>query len=171
MSAANDDTEISFSGKLTEEEFRKIQLAGYPRIFQFWPWLYLCAIVMVLLTADLKDFSAHPLQNFPGALLLLGFAIFLFVTPRLSARKAWRSNAGLREFLSGHLSSTALSWQGEHGQGNYPWSALYGYRSRGEILLVYSGMNQALFLLPRFFASPADWEAAQELIFKNLRPR
>lgn len=171
MATDSDQDPILFSGKLTKAEFQKIQLAGYPRIFQFWPWLYLCALVMVLLTADLKDFAAHPLQNLPGTLLLLALAIFFFVTPRLSARKSWRSNAGLRTFFSGHLSSTGLSWQGDYGQGSYPWDALYGYRSRGEILLVYSGMHHALFLQPRFFDSPAEWEAAVELIFKNLRPR
>ena len=171
MSTTDDPHEIPFSGQLTEAEFWQIQIAGYPRIFRFWPWLYLSAIVLVLLTADLKDFAAHPLQNLPGTLFLLALAVFLFVAPRRSARKAWQTNTGFREPFSGHLSGTGISWQGTFGQGNYPWDALYGYRSRGEVLLVYSGMHQALFLLPRFFASPAEWEAAQESIFKNLRPR
>ncbi len=171
MPTEDDPTDISFSGQLTEEEFRKIQLAILPRIFKFWPWLYLAATVMVLITADLKALAAHPLQNLPGPLLLLAFAIFLYVTPRYGARKAWQNNAAIREPFAGQLSRTGISWQATYAQGHYPWSALYGYRSRGDILLVYSGMHQALFLLPRFFASPADWEAAQELVFTNLRPR
>jgi hypothetical protein len=167
----SNETEIPFSGQLTEADFRRIQLAGYPRIFKFWPWVYLAAIVMVLLTGDLKEFVAHPMQNFPGAFFLLAFAIFLLVVPRRAARKTWQTNTGIRAPFSGLLKSTGISWQGTYAQGDYPWDALYGYRSRGEILLVYSGMHQALFLLPRFFASPAGWEAAQELVEKNLRPR
>ncbi|HXU33685.1 MAG TPA: YcxB family protein [Thermoanaerobaculia bacterium] len=171
MSTADDPNEIPFSGQLTEAEFRQIVIAGFPRLFRFWPWLYLSAIVMVLLTADLHEFVAHPLQNFPGTLFLLALAVFLLVVPRRAARKAWQTNVAIREPFSGSLSSTGLSWQGAFAQGKYPWDALYGYRSRAKILLVYSGMNQALFLLPRFFASPAEWEAAEELISKNLRPR
>lgn len=171
MPTDDDPQEVPFSGQITETEYRQIQIAGYPRIFKFWPWLYLIATAMALFTADFKEVAAHPLQKLPGALLLLAFAIFLFVVPRRAASKAWQNNAGLREPFSGHLSNTGLSWQGKFGQGNYPWSTLYGYRSRADVLLVYSGMNQALFLLPRFFASSAEWEAAQELVFQNLRPR
>ncbi|MEP7011881.1 MAG: hypothetical protein ABJC13_16275 [Acidobacteriota bacterium] len=166
-----DDVEIPFSGQLTEAEHRKIQLALLPQIFRIWPWIYLAAFVLVLLNANYQDFVSHPLKMLPGTLFLLIFPIFLFVVPRRASGKAWRSNAALRAPFSGSLSATGLAWQGPFAQGNIPWAALYGYRIRGEIALVYVGMNQAVFLLPRFFASPADWEAAQERIVANLRSR
>ncbi len=171
MPTETDAAEIPFSGQLTEPEHRKIQLALLPQIFRIWPWIYLAAIAVVLFTADLREFASHPLKNFPGTLLTLLLAVFLFVTPRRASGKAWRSNAALRAPFSGSLSATGLSWHGAFAQGNFPWAALYGYRIRGEIVLVYVGMSQAVFLLPRFFAFPADWEAAQERIATNLRSR
>lgn len=171
MPNEDDPKDIAFSGQINEREHWKIHLATYPRIFTFWPWLYLVAIVIGLVTADLKAVAADPLQNLPATLLLGAFAIFLFVTPRRSARKAWQSSAGIGDPFSGVLSGTGLSWQGEYGQGHYPWKTLYGYRSRGEILLVYNEMHQTLFLLPRFFASAEEWEAAQALVSNQLRPR
>ncbi len=163
--------DIRFSGRLTKAELRTSHLATYPRIFKFWPWLYLVAIGLVLVTANLKDYAAHLSEDYPGALLLLLIAAFLFAVPRLGARKALKNNPSLREPFSGHLSNWGFSWQGAFDQGEIPWDALYGYRSRGEILLVYIGLHQAFFLLPRFFATPEEWDAAEELVVKNLRPR
>lgn len=171
MQIETEPADLSFSGQLTEEELRKIHRATYPRIFTFWPWLYLLAIALALVTADWKALDAQPLQNAPGALLLLAIAIYLYVAPRRSARKAWQTHVGLREPFSGHLSSTGLSWQGAYGGGQYPWDALYGYRLRGDVLLLYIGLHEALSLRPRFFASAEDWVAAEELVSNNLRPR
>ncbi len=171
MADETSDPEISFSGLLTEADFRRIHLAGYPRIFRFWPWLYLSAIVVAFLAADLKEYAAHLSENLPGALLLLLLALFLYIAPRRAARKVWQTTPGLREPFSGSLSSVGVEWKGTYGQGRYPWNDLFGYRDRGEILLVYFDLHTALFLLPRFFAGRDEWEAAREMVLEHLRPR
>lgn len=163
--------DIHFSGQLTKAELRTSHLATYPRIFKFWPWLYLVAIGVVLVTGNRKEYAAQLSENYPGTLLLLLIAILLFAVPRLGAHKAWKNDPNLREPFSGHLSNRGFSRRGVFGQSEIPWDGLYGYRSRGEILLIYAGLNQAFFLLPRFFTNREEWEAAEELIVKNLRSR
>jgi hypothetical protein len=104
-------------------------------------------------------------------LFSLFVAVLALIGPRLAARKAWRTNASLRAAFSGSISTAGITWQGAFGQVNFPWDALYGYKKRGEIVLVYVAVNQAYFLLPRFFSSTADWEAAWGMIRARLRPR
>jgi len=165
------DNEIPFSGQLAEADLLKIQLAGYPRLFQFWPWMIFGIFGLLWVSGNLADLIEHPRNLFPIPLALLLFAAYALVAPRLLARKTWQSTAGLREPFSGHVSREGVSWRGAFGQGDYPWSALYGYRDRSGIVLVYLGMHQAAFLLPRFFASPEDWDTARDRILDNLRPR
>jgi hypothetical protein len=163
--------EITFSAQLTEAEFLKIQRAVSPRFLRYLPWLILGAFGMVLLTADLRKLIERPLSNLPGPLFSLFVAVLVLVGPRLAARKTWRTNASLRAAFSGSVSTAGITWQGAFGQGSFPWDALYGFKKRGEIVLVYVAVNQAYFLLPRFFASPADWSAACAMIRSNLQPR
>jgi hypothetical protein len=95
----------------------------------------------------------------------------MYVAPRRAIRKAWQSNASVRAPVSGTVSSGGLAWHGPFVEGRFPWSALFGYRAKPTLMLIYTSNRQAVWLFDRFFSSPADWATAQTVIREHLRAR
>jgi len=162
---------VSFEGQLTEAEFSRIQWHSTPRWLVSLPWLILGSLVVVLLTGDLSAIVTDPLDQLPRLFIALGLAAILFIAPRRAIRKAWASNANVQAAFSGLLSDEGIEWRGAKVQGHFQWSDLYGYRAAPDFVIIYTSSNQAVWLFPRFFAKPEDWQVAVGLVTTHLKKR
>lgn len=162
---------LSFQGQLAESEFSKLQWVTSPRWVRFFPWLILIAWPVTMLTGGWHMLIADPVSQLPGLLFALALAAFMFIAPRRAIRKAWATNASVQAPLSGSVSPEGLAFQSVFADGQFPWSALYGYRLAPGLLLIYTSNRQVLWLLPRFFAGEAEWRAAVAMAASHLAKR
>jgi len=158
-----------FSGQLSEAEYARFQRAAIPGFLRALPWILSAALVVLLLQnkGDLVDTPGDLIRVSAGIV----FIVLLFVAPWWGIRKAWRGSPALRAPFSGVVDDSGILWNSEFVKARFPWSALIGYRLRGDLLYVYTASNSALILLPRVFESSQGWTVASELVKAQLQKK
>lgn len=163
---------IHFAGQLTEHDYRRISaLAGRKVVFA-WSALLGALFVFLLARWSWDAFLAEPLYTAVvfGSLLFI-IPISLALRP-LILRRHWRSNAVLRQPIKGEVSDQGITWDVDGVSSNQlPWDLLLQYRESATALLVYVGIGQFLYFLPRYFSDPADWQRFKTLVATKLPRR
>jgi len=157
-------TGITFSGQLTEAEFRTIHgLAA--RKFRWVIGVFVGIMsIWTYLTASNSDASL-PIWIF----LPLIYLVSMFVVPRFALRRQWRSNKLLHEPVSGEVNEEGIIWNVTGVlQMNVTWNLLLRYRESPSLVLVYQGLNQVFYFPRRYFANENDWAEFRKLIASKL---
>lgn len=159
---------IPFSGQLQEKEYRAVMRTARPAFLKLVPWLLLVVLLGALGVEALRSGHPSPGVELPRAALGLFLVLVLFVAPEMAIRGTWKKNALARQPVSGAVSSKGIRWEGEAAKAKFSWDGLRGYRVGKGLLLLFTAQSQALWLLPRFFETPEDWERARERIIANV---
>jgi hypothetical protein len=162
---------IPFAGQLEEKEYRALMRAARPAFLKLLPWLILASLVVVLVMGGPRSLLASPAEQIPRVVICLFLVGVLFVAPEMTIRASWKKNALAHEPVSGAVTREGIRWEGGASKATFAWSGLRGVRERKELLLVYTTSSQAFWLLPRFFATPGDWNRARERVVANLQRR
>lgn len=165
------DEAIPFTGELDEKEYRAVMRAARPTFLKLLPWMVLASLAVVMALGGAPSDLADPAGRLPDLIVSLFLVGVLFAAPEMALRMSWKRNALAREPVSGTVTREGIRWAGKSSKATFSWSALRGFRQRKALLLVYTTSSQAFWLLPRFFATPEEWEGARERIVGNLRRR
>jgi YcxB-like protein len=160
---------IDFEGRLQETEFRRAQWISSPMIRRWLGWMIVAALVMVLATGGIGPILRDPVTSGVKLVAGLAFAVFMIVAPRRAITKVWRNTPLLHEHVAGQISDNGITWVTASTNSKYGWNKMIKRRIRDDLLLLYTSTNQALIVPRSYFKSLNDWEAAKELIAKNIR--
>jgi hypothetical protein len=156
---------IAFQGQLTEADYHKINGLGTRKIVRFFYGVN--ALIFLLLAIPyLHDLLYFLIHFSPIFLIFVGVILIGY----LQVHYAWKKNRIVQMPFNGFVSEDAITWNVENVSSNsIGWHLLLHYRSSKSIVVVYMGVNQILYFLPRFFASEADWLCFRDLLSKKLR--
>jgi hypothetical protein len=149
---------IPFAGQLTEADFRRVSALAGRRVVLGWTALIVVLITVLLARWSWEAFLAEPVYTgMVFGLLLLTVPLSLAIRPLL-LRRYWRSNAILRQPITGQASDQGIAWSIEGVSSNQvPWHLLLRYLESSALVLVYLGLNQFLYFFPHYFGGPDDW--------------
>lgn len=162
---------IPFTGRLEEKEYRAVMRTARPAFLKLLPWLALAGLLGVLVMGALRSGHARSEEELRRAALGLFLVLVLFVAPEMAIRGTWKKNALARQPVTGAVTPKGIRWEGDAAKATFDWGGLRGYREGKGLLLLFTAQRQALWLLPRFFETPGDWERARERIAAHLPKR
>ena len=74
----------------------------------------------------------------------------------------------LHERVTGQVTEEGISWKTASTDSTFSWDKIIKRRLGPDLLLLYTSMNQALIIPRSYFRSVSDWEAARELVTRNV---
>jgi hypothetical protein len=153
---------IPFSGQLTEDAYHRINaltlrklkivvlvffvvIGGYPLLGNSWD---------VWLSAGIP-------------MLVVAFFFLFFL--RYSVRQQWKKSKFLQKPFSGFVTDEGFTWNiQEVSSTHIAWNMCLHYRETPSLILVYTGLNQAYYFLPDFFAKEGDWDELRKVVKSKL---
>jgi hypothetical protein len=163
--------EVRFSGRLTENDFRRINALALRGVF--WSILAVQGIVLVVaaLLAPAIDWahSSSPRQVaqslFP--FVLIGPAAYL--SHRIGVWRHWRNNKLLHQPVNGMVSDDGITWNVEGiSKAELPWDLFRRYRRSASLVVVYQGPGQVFYFPRHYFASDEEWTRCGQLVARKL---
>ena len=153
---------IAFSGQLTEEDWSRIQALGLRKL----------RIVVLIFFIGLGGYtfltSAADLWLSWGIPMLFVVFFWLFFL-RYSVRQQWRKNKFLQKPVSGFVSDEGITWNIQDVSSTHlAWNMCLHYRERPSVILVFTGVSQAFYFLPSFFAKDHDWDEFRKVVSSKL---
>lgn len=157
---------IRFAGRLDEALYRRAQRLALRGVLPLWIVYALVGLALAvgatlfvlggLLVAGALAFSLGLL----GALVLTLYEVL--------ARRGWTTHRLARDPFEGSLDEDALRIQSPHGRAEVPWDHFYQWKAGRQLLLVYQSSQLFHILVPGFFATPEDWQAARALVAEKV---
>jgi hypothetical protein len=154
---------VEFQGTIDQQLLVRAQRV---QIARFVPFAIMIALSAVYVLTSAKA-SEPATWGVPVFFLLL--AIFLLVSPNLSARTARRTNAALREPVSGFADEQHFVFHSVLAQVDIPWEKMYRVTVRPDIVLLYPSAGQAFVVGRQFFATDASWAEFGQLVAAKVR--
>jgi len=160
---------IHFSGTLTKQQFNHFQQLCMPTFLKWflkwfhWIWLGLILIKVLSITSYIRS-----------SMLVFDILVFLYLllfAPKLrerQIRRAWEGNKIIQGEVSGLADQEGIVWSHVYGELRCPWEIIYKYREEPDIVLLYTGISQAIILPRSFFHSEEDWKQFRRLVSEKL---
>ena len=157
---------IEFSGTISRDLLVKAQRLQMARLVPIAVMIALAA-TYGLLSAKLSD---------PGSwgipLFFLLLALFVIVSPYLSARTQQKTDAALRSPISGSADENHFVFISEIARVDMPWEKMHRATVRNDFALLYPSAGAAFIIAREFFDSDDSWAAFRTLVAAKVhQPR
>jgi len=152
---------VEFSGALDERILARIikQQSGRIRWIAA-AWIF--AGVYGLLHATPSD----PVM-IGGSLILLSLGVWIFISPRFTARRQLRTSAVLRAPISGRADEEHVVFESEFARVDLPWSALHRVVVRPNAIVFYTAASVVTIIPREYVASDAAWAELSALASRH----
>ncbi|GAB4232054.1 MAG: hypothetical protein Kow0049_14720 [Stanieria sp.] len=85
-----------------------------------------------------------------------------------NSKKAWQSNKLIHGNFSGVATEQTLFWNHPYGESKFPWDVMLKYKEAKNIMMLYTSIDQALFIPRSFFKSEEDWQQFRHLVANKV---
>jgi hypothetical protein len=154
---------VEFQGTIDEQLLIKAQRVQIARLV---PFLIMIALSAVYSLASAK-MSEPATWGIPVFFLLL--AVFLLVSPNVSARRARKTSAALQAPISGLADEQHFVFHSVLAQVDIPWEKMYRVTIRPDVVLLYPSAGHAFVVGRQFFTTDASWAEFCHLAAANVR--
>jgi hypothetical protein len=163
---------VGFRGHLTEADLRVVFATLMRRQTAVVGFILLAVYVFVESLNGFRDYTTDPLAAVISfAPIGCGILFIVWYSRRLATRW-WQQNKFMREELTGAVSDEGLEWHsGSYMHVAAPWTFFVRYQEARNVILIFNAPGSAYYFLPHLFASQSDFEAAREIIRRNLARR
>ncbi|AFZ36086.1 hypothetical protein Sta7437_2554 [Stanieria cyanosphaera PCC 7437] len=158
------EIEIHFSGTLTEEHLHIYHqyclptwLEFFSKYFKWLFWFYLGLMIVKAL-------------RIPGYIpvspaLFYDIFILWLLSRKRQIKKILQSNKLIQGNFSGVAREQTLFWDNHlYGLSKFSWNKILKYQEAKNIIMLYTGINQALIVPRSFFNSEEDWQQFRQLV-------
>ena len=161
--------EIHFAGKLTESDFRRIQMLAARKV-----WIVFGLIFGVMLVVNLFSGMGRALAQNPVDAVITWMPIVL-VIPAIVVlqwfvmRRHWKNNRTIQQPVHGVVSDEGITWDVQDiSSSKLPWHLLLRYRDTESLVLVYQALNQVFYFPRHYFSTDQDWSSFKQLVASKL---
>ena len=170
--------EINFAGSLNPDELAFIFRQASP--VKKWFIIGWAAVVILLTTAILaggirsgfnQDWFGANSYLLPIYFGVLYFGLFFYLSPSLSARRAFKQNPHFAEPLAGTAGPEWIAFEAPGPRSELRWNLFKSASLFPGLVLLYQTNSTFNYFPRKFFQSEADWQAFRTLVHQKVPHR
>ena len=167
-SSTQASTSVRFSGALTSQTIERVTVRAVPQLRN----MAIALLVLSLFSIAEWLFGPRDLVSgwhFSVAMFVAGVVLLFF--PKLSAKRALKSNRLLQQTVSGVISDDGVQLTTQYSDTHLSWSVFHHQTSDPDLVLLFISPSQAHAFPRAYFESTDDWDAFRALAANKVKLR